>query len=63
MKNKSFAVAAAIAALSLSAPAYAMTYFLVSQWYEGGNNFCKYSNGTILNVSYKLCPLSIEGPP
>jgi len=63
MKRTGYAIAAALAALSMSAPAHAMTYFLVSQWYEGGNQFCKYGNGTILNVGYKVCPLSIEGAP
>lgn len=51
----------AFAALSLSAPAYAMTYFLVAQWYERGNQMCKYSNGTVLNVGINICPLSIQG--
>lgn len=37
-----------------------MTYYLVAQWIEGGNRFCKYGDGTVLNVGYKLCPLSIK---
>ena len=49
-----------LALVSVASPAYAMTYFLVAQWYEGGSHFCKYSNGTVLNVGIKLCPLSIE---
>ncbi len=40
--------------------AYAMTHFLVAQWYENGDQMCKYDNGTVLNMGYKLCPLSIE---
>ena len=40
--------------------AYAMTHFLVAQWYENGDQMCKYDNGTVLNVGYKICPLSIE---
>lgn len=52
-----------LAALLLTAasPAYAMTYFLVAQWSKGGNNYCEYGNGTVLNMGYRLCPLSIEG--
>ena len=54
---------AAIAAVALIAPvpATAMTYFLVAQWNEGPNHFCKYSNGTVLNVGFQVCPTSIEG--
>lgn len=37
-----------------------MTYYLVAQWWEGGNQMCKYSNGTVLNVGINLCPLSIK---
>jgi len=40
--------------------AAALTWFLVAQWYENGNQMCKYSNGTVLNVGIRLCPLSIE---
>ena len=53
-------IAAIVLCLALS-PAYAMTYCLVADWYENGNHMCKYSNGTVLNVSYNICPLSIEG--
>ena len=34
-------------------------HFLVSQWVENGNRFCKYDNGTVLNVGINLCALSI----
>lgn len=51
------------AAIFAATPAHAMTYYLVTQWIEGGNNFCKYGNGTVLNVGVRLCPLSIEGQP
>tara|TARA_B100000768_G_C10992478_1_gene254510 strand:- start:386 stop:559 length:174 start_codon:yes stop_codon:yes gene_type:complete len=50
-----------LAVLLVSTSAYAMTYFLTSQWTKGGDRFCKYGNGTVLNVGYKICPLSIEG--
>lgn len=58
---KKIALVAALVAGLVAQPAYAMTYFLVAQWYENGSHFCKYSNGTILNVGTKLCALSIEG--
>lgn len=53
----------AVAALSLAcvSPAYAMKYFLTAQWFEGGNQMCKYGNGTVLNVGVRVCPMSIEG--
>ena len=52
-------VFAALAALAIAAQAQIMS-FLVAQWYDkSGNQMCKYDNGTILNVGYKLCQLSI----
>ena len=36
-----------------------MMHQLVAQWVENGNRFCKYSNGTVLNVGISLCELSI----
>lgn len=60
MRNVIKAVVLAAAVLSAS-PAYAMTYYLVDQWYRNGDHMCEYSNGTVLNVGYRLCPLSIEG--
>lgn len=49
--------------LCLLAPvcAYAMTYLLTDQWIKNGQRFCKYGNGTVLNVGINLCALSIEG--
>lgn len=47
--------------VALASPAHAMKYFLVAQWYENGAHMCKYSNGTVLNVGARICPLSIEG--
>ena len=47
--------------LILSLNSFAMTYFLVDQWTKNGNNMCEYGNGTVLNVGYRVCPLSIEG--
>jgi hypothetical protein len=38
-----------------------MTYYLTAQWYENGQQMCRYGNGTVLNMGYRLCPLSIKG--
>lgn len=54
------AIALASAVLATT-PAYAMTYFLTAQWLDGGKRFCRYGNGTVLNVGINICPLSIEG--
>lgn len=48
-------------AILAASPAYAMTYYLEAQWYENGNHMCRYGNGTVLNVGYRICPLSIQG--
>ena len=45
----------------LAGSAWSMTYYLRDQWMDGGKRFCRYSNGTVLNVGVSLCPLSIEG--
>lgn len=47
--------------MGMFSSAYAMMYFLTNQWYQNGNQMCQYSNGTVLNVGVKLCPLSING--
>jgi hypothetical protein len=57
MKRVGFVLSLLLAAGSASA----MTYFLKDQWVDGGKRFCRYSNGTVLNVGVSLCPLSIEG--
>lgn len=59
MKTKAVIFALGLAAVAT--PAYAMTYFLVSQWFENGSRMCKYGNGTVLNVGARVCPLKIEG--
>ena len=51
----------AITLLSFAIPAYAMTYFLVSEWDDANGHMCKYDNGTVLNVGSGMCPESIEG--
>lgn len=57
---KKLVIAAALT-LCAASPAYAIKYFLVAQWFERGNQMCKYGNGTVLNMGAKICPLSIEG--
>jgi len=58
---KKLIIAVALAAAVAPTAAYAMTYFLSSQWIDRGQRFCRYQNGTVLNVGVSLCPLSIEG--
>lgn len=53
-------IIAATIALASATPAYALSSFLVAQWYANGDQFCRYDNGTVLNVGYRLCPLKIE---
>jgi len=57
---KKLIIAAAIAA-GLATPAYAVTSYLVAEWFTNGSHFCRYDNGTVLNVGYRVCPLKIEG--
>lgn len=59
-RMRKIALALAIS-LGIAAPAHAMTYFLVSQWISSGNTFCRYGNGTVLNIGVGVCPLSIQG--
>ena len=59
MRNVIKAIILAAAVLSAT-PAYAMTHYLTAQWFENGSNMCRYSNGTVLNVGVRLCPLSIK---
>lgn len=50
-----------IAALMAASIAQAQVLsFLVAQWHEGGNQMCRYDNGTVLNVGARICPLSIS---
>lgn len=59
---KKIVIAAALALTATSAAAqYQMTHYLVAQWFENGNQFCRYDNGTVLNVGIRTCPLSIKG--
>lgn len=54
-------IAGALALTATPVIAQSMTYYLTAQWLDRGQRFCKYTNGTILNVGYELCPLSIKG--
>lgn len=47
--------------LAYAGTAWSMTYFLTDQWLQGTERMCKYSNGTVLNVGARVCPMSIEG--
>jgi hypothetical protein len=59
---KKLIIAASMALTATSAAAqYQMTHYLVAQWYENGNQMCRYDNGTVLNMGYRICPLSIKG--
>jgi len=59
--SKVAALAAIILAATPAAAQYQMTYYLVAQWFENGSHFCRYGNGTVLNVGARVCPLSIKG--
>ena len=48
-----------VASIAVSAPAHAATAYLVSSWFENGNQMCRYDNGTVLNVGSRTCPTSI----
>ena len=53
---------AATVLLAVAVPAQAsMTYFLTKTWISGGNMFCQYNNGTVLNIGVGPCPVSIQG--
>lgn len=58
---KKISIAAALALTATPTIAQGMTFYLVAQWVENGNRFCRYGNGTVLNVGYSICPLSIRG--
>lgn len=60
MKRIFTAVFLAIGTIAGIAPAYALTHYLTAQWFEGGSQFCRYDNGTVLNVGARTCPLSIK---
>lgn len=57
---KKIIIAVVLAAIATPASAQ-MTHYLVRQWFSGGNQFCQYSNGTVLNMGARICPLSIRG--
>lgn len=58
---KKVVIAAAMALTATPLVAQSMTYYLVAEWVERGDRFCRYGNGTVLNVGYRICPLSIKG--
>lgn len=57
---KPLTIAIALAAILMANSAQAQTvYILTKQWLQSGQNFCQYSNGTILNMGYRTCPSTI----
>ena len=58
---KKLIIAVVLAATAAPALAQNMTYYLVRQWFDRGNLFCQYQNGTVLNIGVGVCPLSIRG--
>lgn len=56
MKNLILAIALAVSPVLANAQ---IIHFLVKDWVERGERFCKYDNGTVLNVGINLCPLTI----
>lgn len=58
---KKIIIAAALVAAVAPSMAQAMTYFLVAQWIDRGQRFCRYGDGTVIRVGVELCPLSIDG--
>lgn len=62
MRKTMIAIAMAVAAATPAVAQYQMTYYLTDQWVNStGARMCQYSNGTVLNVGYRICPLSIKG--
>lgn len=57
---KKVIIAVALAAVATPAAAQ-MTHYLVAQWFANGSQMCRYSNGTVLNMGARICPLSIRG--
>ena len=47
--------------LSIATPALAMKHFLTRSWFANGAQMCQYSDGTVLNMGARVCPLSIGG--
>ena len=62
MKKIVMGIVLAFAAATPAAAQFQMTYYLTDQWVNSnGNRMCQYGNGTVLNVGYRVCPLSIKG--
>jgi hypothetical protein len=58
---KKVLIAIALASMAAPAAAQGFTYYLVEQWVQNGNRFCRYSNGAVIAAGYSICPLSIRG--
>lgn len=52
---------ALVLSFTAATPAHAtLTQFLVKQWISGGQTFCQYTNGTVLNIGVGICAFTIE---
>ena len=51
---KKIVIAAALALTATPVVAQQMTYYLTAQWYENGQQMCRYGNGTVLNMGCLL---------
>lgn len=58
---RKFLIAISLSTAFAAAPAYAVSAYLMSTWFDGGNQMCKYSDGSVLNVGSRTCPLRIGG--
>jgi hypothetical protein len=58
---KKLITAIALAAIPAPAVAQGFTYYLVEQWVQNGNRFCRYSNGAVYAAGYSICPITIRG--
>ena len=59
--NKLTKTAVAIMFITLASQSFALKGFKEGEWTDGGNKYCKYSNGVIITIkSHKLCPLSVD---
>jgi hypothetical protein len=54
-------VAIAISALALATAAGAQQKHLIGEGYANGSLLCKYDDGSVLNVGYPPCPVTIGG--
>jgi hypothetical protein len=56
---RKFLIAISSSIVFAAMPAQAAGGYLVSTWFNGANQMCKYSDGSVLNVGARTCPLRI----